>query len=80
MRKDLQARIPQSHFHRESLPSSEAASLSPHEGAVVPGQLAIWAAAVEGDAADAAGVVVGHPLPRRHPVPPPHRHLKLMDS
>ena len=42
---------------------------SPHQGAVVAGQLAVGAAAVEGHPADAASVVVGDPLPRRDAVP-----------
>ena len=55
-------------------------SLSPDEGAVVPGQLAVGAAAVEGDAADAAGVVVGHPFPRSNSIPALDRHLKKMSK
>ena len=41
---------------------------APHDRAVVARRLAIRAAAVEGDATDAAGVVVGDPPPeiRRH--------------
>ena len=55
-------------------------SLSPDEGAVVPGQLAVGTAAVEGDAADAAGVVVGHPFPRSNSIPALDRHLKKMSK
>ena len=55
-------------------------SLSPDEGAVVPGQLAVGAAAVEGDAADAAGVVVGHPFPCSNSIPALDRHLKEMSK
>ena len=61
-------------------PSKSPPSLSPNEGAVVPGQLAVGAAAVEGDATDAAGVVVGHPLPRRNSIPPLDRHLKKIQN
>ena len=61
-------------------PSKSPPSLSPNEGAVVPGQLAVGAAAVKGDATDAAGVVVGHPLPRRYSVPALDRHLKEITS
>ena len=62
-------------FHQTPVPS-----LSPDEGAVVPGQLAVGAAAVEGDAADAAGVVVGHPFPRSNSIPALDRHLKKMSK
>ena len=62
-------------FHLTPVPS-----LSPDEGAVVPGQLAVGAAAVEGDAADAAGVVVGHPFPRSNSIPALDRHLKKMSK
>ena len=62
-------------FHLTPVPS-----LSPDERAVVPGQLVVGAAAVKGDAADAAGVVVGHPFPRSNSIPALDRHLKKMSK
>lgn len=38
-------------------------AFTPHQGAVVPGHFAIWAASVEGHSANAATVVVGDPSP-----------------
>ena len=50
---------------------------APHQGAVVAGQLAVWAASVEGHTADAARVVVGNPLPRGDPVPATDVNVQL---
>ena len=40
-----------------------------HQRTIVSGKLAVWAAAVESYSADAAGVVIGEPLPDRDPRP-----------
>ena len=44
---------------------------APDQGTIVAGQFAVRTAAVEGDAANAASVVVGDPLPGGHAVPTP---------
>lgn len=42
---------------------------TPHQGAVIARQLAIWTAAIEGHSANAAVVVVRYPAPGRNPRP-----------
>jgi len=53
--------------HRVRVHVEDVFALSGEDGTVVAGDVAVGTAAVKGDTADAAHIVVRH-------IPPPHRH------